>query len=269
MIPPGATAIVGAAESTEIGTVPDMSSVGLAVDAAANAMMDAGITAADIDGFTCGYFPVADMSRQLGIFPSWADNTVVGGCSWMFQLRNAVAAIHAGYCNTVLIVYGESGKSTRGLGQSFDAGQRGGTGQQFDMFYSGGQAAATFTLPVARYQHEYGLTDEELAVGAVSQREWAVDVPRATLRAPTSVEEVLASPMIAWPIRRAMCCLVSDAGGALVVTSSDRAKDYPKPPVYVLGTGGALEAGVLSPGGVREPLRPEFIRTSGDAAFGS
>ena len=54
MIPPGATAIVGAAESTEIGTVPDMSSVGLAVDAAANAMRDAGITAADIDGFTCG-----------------------------------------------------------------------------------------------------------------------------------------------------------------------------------------------------------------------
>jgi len=269
VIPPGATAIVGAAESTEIGTVPDMSSVGLAVDAAANAMRDAGITAADIDGFTCGYFPVADMSRQLGIFPSWADNTVVGGCSWMFQLRNAVAAIHAGYCNTVLIVYGESGKSTRGLGQSFDAGQRGGTGQQFDMFYSGGQAAATFTLPVVRYQHEYGLTDEELAVGAVSQREWAVDVPRATLREPTSVEEVLASPMIAWPIRRAMCCLVSDAGGALVVTSSDRAKDYPKPPVYVLGTGGALEAGVMSPGGVREPLRPEFIRTSGDAAFGS
>ena len=72
MIPPGATAIVGAAESTEIGTVPNVSSVGLAIDAAANAMRDAGVTAADIDGFTCGYFPVADMSRQLGIFPSWA-----------------------------------------------------------------------------------------------------------------------------------------------------------------------------------------------------
>ncbi|HBQ03915.1 MAG TPA: thiolase, partial [Acidimicrobiaceae bacterium] len=235
MIPPGATAIVGAAESTEIGKVPDMSSVGLAIDAAANAMQDAGITAADIDGFTCGYFPVADMSRQLGIFPSWADNTVVGGCSWMFQLRNAIAAIHAGYCNTVLIVYGESGRSTRRLGQSGDAGQKGGTGQQFDMFYSGGQAAATFTLPVLRYQHEYGLSDEDLAVGAVSQREWAVDVPRATLREPTSVDEVLDSPMVAWPIRRAMCCLVSDAGGAIIVTSADRARDYPKPPVYVLG----------------------------------
>ena len=64
-----------------------------------------------------------------------------------------------------------------------------------------------------------------------------------------------------------MCCLVSDAGGALVVTSSDRAKDFPKPPVYVLGTGGALEAGIMSPAGVRDPLRPEFIRTSGEAAF--
>ena len=114
MIPPGSTAIVGAAESTEIGKVPNMSSVGLAIDAAANAMKDAGVTASDIDGFTCGYFPVADMSRQLGIFPSWADNTVVGGCSWFFQLRNAIAAIHAGYCETVLIVYGESGRSTRG-----------------------------------------------------------------------------------------------------------------------------------------------------------
>jgi acetyl-CoA acetyltransferase len=269
MIPPGATAIVGAAESTEIGTVPNVSSAGLAIDAAANAMRDAAITAADIDGFTCGYFPVADMSRQLGIFPSWADNTVVGGCSWMFQLRNAIAAIHAGYCNTVLIVYGESGKSTRRLGQSGDAGQRGGIGQQFDMLYSGGQAAATFTLPVLRYQHEYGLSDEDLAVGAVSQRAWAVDVPRATLRESTSVDEVLDSPMIAWPIRRAMCCLVSDAGGALIVTSAERAVDYPKPPVYVLGTGGALEAGVMSPAGVREPLRPEFIRTSGEAAFTS
>ena len=142
-------------------------------------------------------------------------------------------------------------------------------GQQFDVLYSGGQAAATFTLPVLRYQREYGLSDEELAVGAVSQRQWATEVPRATLREPTSVEEVLDSPMIAWPIRRAMCCLVSDAGGAIIVTSADRAKDYPKPPVYILGSGGALEAGVMSPGGVREPLRPEFIRTSGEAAFAS
>ncbi len=77
-------AIVGAAESTDIGRVPHFSSTGLALDAAANALADAGLTAADIDGLTTGYFPVADVSTQLGIYPSWADNTVVAvvrGCS--------------------------------------------------------------------------------------------------------------------------------------------------------------------------------------------
>jgi acetyl-CoA acetyltransferase len=269
MIPPGSIAIVGQAESTEIGTVPNLSSTGLALDAAANALQDAGLVATDIDGFTCGYFPVADMSRQLGIFPSWADNTVVGGCSWMFQLRNAMAAIHAGYCSTVLIVYGESGRSTRGLTNSYDAGRPGSIGNQFDMFYGAGAPAALFSLPVVRYMHEYGLTEQDLAAGPVSQRQWASTVPRATLRDPLTVDEVLDSPMIAWPMRRAMCCLVSDAGGALIVTSADRAEDFEAPPVYILGSGGALEGGVMSPAGVRDPLRPEFIRTSGNAAFAS
>lgn len=263
---PGDFAIVGASESDEIGTVPDTTSMGLLLNAAANAMADAGLTAKDIDGITTGYFEVADVSRQLGIFPKWADNTVVGGCSWMFQLRNAIAAINAGYCETVLITYGESGKSTRRLGQS-GGGGKGSIGQQFDMLYAGAAAPALFGLPIVRYMREYGLTEEQLAAGPVAQRAWAAMNPRASLREPTSVDEVLDSPMIAWPLRRAMCCLVSDAGGAIIVTSSDRARDFPKPPVYVLGTGGALEAGIMSPSSVREPLRPEFIRTSGQAAF--
>ncbi len=75
---PGDIAIVGAAESTEIGTVPNVSSTGLALDGAVNALEDAGLTAKDIDGITTGYFPVADISRQLGIFPKWCDNTIVG-----------------------------------------------------------------------------------------------------------------------------------------------------------------------------------------------
>jgi acetyl-CoA acetyltransferase len=267
MMRPGDIAIVGAAESTLIGTVPDVSSTGLALDGAANALADAGLTAKDIDGITTGYFPVADISRQLGIFPQWADNTVVGGCSWMFQLRNAAAAIHAGYCSTVLVTYGESGRSTRHLTNSGDFGVRGGMGQQFDLPYGGGVPAAMFTLPVVRYMHEYGLTEEQLAAVPVAQRKWAAQVPRATRREPLTVDEVLASPMVAWPIRRDMCCLVSDAGGALVVTSADRARDFPRPPVYLLGSGGGLEAGLASPAGVRDPLHPEFIRTSGRAAF--
>ncbi|MFT7646300.1 MAG: acetyl-CoA acetyltransferase [Candidatus Poriferisodalaceae bacterium] len=263
---PGDFAIVGASESDEIGTVPDTTSLGLLLNAAANALADAGLTAADIDGITTGYFEVSDVSRLLGIFPKWADNTVVGGCSWMFQLRNAIAAINAGYCETVLVTYGESGKSTRRLGQT-PGGGKGSMGQQFDLAYSGGAAPAHFGLPIVRYMREYGLTEEMLAAGPVAQREWAAMNPRASRQEPTSIDEVLDSKMIAWPLRRDMCCLVSDAGGAIIVTSADRAKDFPKPPVYVLGTGGALESGIMSPAGTREPMRPEFIRTSGEAAF--
>ncbi len=265
---PGDFAIVGASESDEIGVVPDATSMGLLLNAAANAMADAGLTAKDIDGITTGYFEVSDVSRQLGIFPSWADNTTVGGCSWMFQLRSAIAAINAGYCTTVLITYGESGKSTRRLGQT-GGGGAGSIGQQFDMLYAGAAPPALFGLPLARYMSVYGLTEEQLAAGPVAQREWATLNPRATLREPTTVDEVLDAPMIAWPLTRAMCCLVSDAGGAMIVTSADRATDFPKPPVYVLGTGAALEAGIMSPALVRDPLQPEFIRTSGQAAFDS
>ncbi|MEZ5263967.1 MAG: hypothetical protein R2755_19825 [Acidimicrobiales bacterium] len=267
MMRPGDIAIVGAAESTEIGTVPNVSSTGLALDGAVNALEDAGLTAKDIDGITTGYFPVADISRQLGIFPKWCDNTIVGGCSWMFQLRNAAAAINAGYCSTVLITYGESGRSTHHLTNSGDFGAKGGMGQQFDLLYGAGMPAAMFCLPVVRYMRDFGLTEEQLASVPVAQRQWAMRVPRASRREPLTVDDVLASPMIAWPIRRDMCCLVSDAGGALVVTSADRAKDFPKPPVYLLGSGGGLEAGLSSPAGVRDPLYPEFIRTSGRAAF--
>ncbi|MBT5757059.1 MAG: thiolase, partial [Acidimicrobiaceae bacterium] len=119
---PGDFAIVGACESDDIGTVPDKTSLGLALNAAANAMAEAELTPADIDGITTGYLEVSDVSHALGIYPKWADNTVVGGCSWMFQLRNAIAAINAGYCETVLVTYGESGKSTRRLGQSGGGG---------------------------------------------------------------------------------------------------------------------------------------------------
>ncbi len=265
----GDIAIVGAAESTQIGTVPGVSSTGLALDGAVNALEDAGLTAKDIDGITTGYFPVADISRQLGIFPKWCDNTVVGGCSWMFQLRNAAAAINAGYCDTVLITYGESGRSTRHLTNSSDFGVKGGISQQFDLLYGAGMPAALFSLPVVRYMRDFGLTEEQLAAVPVAQRKWAARNPRATRREPLTVEDVLNSPPVAWPIRRDMCCLVSDAGGALVVTSADRAADFPQPPVYLLGSGGGLEGGIASPAGVRDPLYPEFIRTSGKAAFES
>jgi len=270
MIRPGQFAIVGAAESTDIGRVPTLSSMGLALDGAVNALQDAGLKAADIDGLTVANLPVGNLAQQLGIYPKWVDGTSVGGCSWIYHLRSAIAAINAGYCSTVLIVYGESGRSHPRGPSAYDTVKPGSIEQQFDIPYAGPNLqAALFALPLARYMQHYGLTEEQIAMVPVVQREWAAMNPRAKLRQPTTVDEVLASPLIAWPIRRAMCCLVSDAGGALVVTSADRAKGFPKPPVYVLGSGSSIESGPCSPAGVRDPLHPGFIRTSGQEAFHS
>lgn len=104
MIRPGHYAIVGAAESTEIGTVPNLSSVGLALDGAVNALNDAGLAAADVDGLAVANLPVGNIAQQLGIHPRWVDGTSLGGCSWIYHLRSAIAAINAGYCTTVLFL---------------------------------------------------------------------------------------------------------------------------------------------------------------------
>lgn len=270
MIKPGSFAIVGAAESTDIGTVPHFSSMGLALDGAVNALNDAGLRASDIDGLTVGHLPVGNLAQQLGIYPRWADGTSIGGCSWIYHLRSAIAAINAGYCSTVLIVYGESGRSHGTLPNAYDVGRPGSMEQQFDIAYAGANLSATlFGQPLARYMATYGLTEAQIAAVAVVQREWAARNPRAKLKTHTSVAEVLASPMIAWPIRRAMTCLVSDAGGALIVTSAERAKDFPTKPVYVLGSGSAMENGGCSPAGTRNPMEPDFIRTSARNAFAS
>ena len=270
MIKPGSFAIVGAAESTDIGTVPQLSSTGLAIDGAVNALNDAGLKAADIDGLTTANLPVANLAQQLGIYPRWIDGTSIGGCSWMYHLRSAIAAINAGYCSTVLIVYGESGRSHGTLPSAYDVGRPGSIEQQFDLAYTGASlSAALFGQPLVRYMATYGLTEAQIAMVAVIQREWAAQNPRAKLKTPTTVDEVLASPMIAWPIRRAMTCLVSDAGGAMVVTSADRARDFPTRPVYVLGSGSAMENGGCSPAGTRNPMEPDFIRTSARDAFRS
>ena len=270
MIKPGSFAIVGAAESTDIGTVPHLSSTGLALDGAVNALNDAGLKASDIDGLAVGHLPVGNMAQQLGIYPRWVDGTSIGGCSWIYHLRSAIAAINAGYCSTVLIVYGESGRSHATLPNAYDVGRPGSIEQQFDIAYAGANLSATlFGQPLARYMVMHGLTEAQLAMVAVVQREWAAKNPRAKLKTPTSVDEVLASPMIAWPIRRAMTCLVSDAGGAIIVTSAERAGDFPTRPVYVLGSGSAMENGGCSPAGTRNPMEPDFIRTSGREAFAS
>jgi acetyl-CoA acetyltransferase len=103
-----------------------------------------------------------------------------------------------------------------------------------------------FTVPVLRFMKERGVSHEQLASVAVAQRKWSHQVPRAKMRDLITVDDVFASPLIAYPFHLLECCLVTDGGGALVVTSADRAGDFPTTPVYVLGTGESAEAPIVS-----------------------
>ena len=123
----------------------------------------------------------------------------------------------------------------------------------------------TFTIPVLRYMKEYGLTHEQLAYVAVAQRRWAAKNPRAMFRDPITVDDVLASRIVAYPFHLLECCLVTDGGGALIVTSADRAGDFPKPPVHVLGTGEASETPMISQ--MEDFTESQAIRLAGAAAF--
>jgi acetyl-CoA acetyltransferase len=255
-------AVVGAAETTRLGTIPDMSMLGLQADAALNALADAGLTLADIDGLACAE-PPWTLAAFLGLAPKWVDSTYTGGCSFLVHLRHAAAAIAAGYCTNVLIVHGESGRSRVGMLPYASAPTT--MENQFERPYWAWLPAQKFTMPVARYMKDCGVTEEDLANVAVIQREWAAMNPRATLRELTSVDEVLASPMIAWPFRKLMCCLVTDGGGALVVTSAERAKDFPNRSVYVIGTGESVEGPLVS---MMEDFRSSrAFRMSGASAF--
>ncbi len=240
----GQVAIVGAAETTELGRIPHMSQLQLHADAALNTLADAGIEPADIDGVaTAGESPTA-VAHYLGITPQWVDGTTVGGCSFMIHVRHAAAALLTGQCTTVLITHGESGRSGIGRGgRRMDAASLQG---QFEAPYGIMGPPTLFTLPVLRYMKTYGVTHEQLASVAVVQRQWAGMNPRASFRDPITVADVLNSRMIAYPFHLLECCLVTDGGGALILTTADRAGDFPQPPVYVWGTGESVETPMVS-----------------------
>ena len=239
-------AIVGAAETTELGVIPTMSQIQLHADAALNALADAGLTAADIDGVaTAGESPTA-IAHYLGITPEWVDGTQVGGCSFMIHVRHAVAAIQQGLCETVLITHGESGRSRIGAGNFRGGGGSATLAGQFESPYGVVGPPTMFTLPVLRYMKDYGMTHEQLAMVAVVQREWASKNPRASFRDLITVEDVLKSRMIAYPFHLLECCLVTDGGGALILVSGERAADFPRKPVYVIGTGESVETPMVS-----------------------
>jgi len=264
MIRPGEIAIVGAAESTRIGAVPNMAQIMLHADAALNAMADAGLKPADIDGVACvGPMMPQQIAHYLGITPKWVDGTGVGGCSFMLHVRHAAAAIHAGYCKTVLITHGESGKSrVNGTPRPPEPQSLNG---QFEAPFGPMGPPTLFPIPVLRYMKIYGVTHEQMAQVAVVQREWAAKNPRAAFKDPITIDDVLNSKMIAYPFRLLQCCLVTDGGGALILTSSDRAKDFPTKPCYILGSGESVETTMVSQ--MEDFTSSRAFRVAGPEAF--
>jgi acetyl-CoA acetyltransferase len=261
---PGSVAVVGAAETTQIGEVSGMSQMMLHADAALNAMADAGLGPGDIDGIACvGQMIPHQVAHYLGITPRWIDGTGVGGCSFMLHVRHAAAAIQAGYARNILITHGESGRSRiNAIPRPPEPESLAG---QFEAPYGPHGFVTLFTIPVLRYMKATGTTQEHLAKVSVVQREWAALNPRAMYRDPLTIEEVLASRLVAYPFHLLQCCLVTDGGGAIIVTSSERAADFASKPVYVLGSGESCETMMVSQ--MEDFTRSKGFRLSGSAAM--
>ncbi|HEY3685079.1 MAG TPA: thiolase [Streptosporangiaceae bacterium] len=259
---PGDVAIAGAAE-TDLGALPGMSELDLRADAARRALADAGLTLADVDGITSATESPIDVAHYLGVTPSWYDGTSVGGCSFLVHVRHAAAAIAAGMCSTVLVLHGESGRS--GVGRPPRARSADSVFQQFEAPFGVFGPPTMFTLPVMRYLQDTGTSREQLAAVPAMQSRWAAGNPRASRNKEVSVEDVMNSRLIAWPFHKLECCVVTDGGGALVVTSAERAADLRRPPVYILGTGEACDSPLVSQ--MDDLTRSKAFRRSSSAAF--
>ena len=254
--------IVGVDESDEIGILPHKSQLTLHLEAIANAVRDAGLTIGDVDGvFTAGQHSPALLGEALGIRPRYVDGTTVGGCSFIIMVGHAVAALHHGLCDVAVISHGESGRSGVGVTRSRDTSLSG----QFEFPYGFGGAPTYFGMITTRHMHVYGTTLEQWAQVAVSTRKWAALNPKARMREPITVDDVLKSRPVSYPFNLLNICLVTDAGGAVVLTRADRAKDCAKPPVYVRGAGEATEHVMVTQ--MSDLTFSESTRMSGEKAF--
>ncbi len=232
----GSVAIVGVAESDELGKLPHKSSLALHMEAAHNALADAGLKKSDVDAvFTSGRNMASDVPEYLGIRPRFVGGTQVGGCSFILHVEHAMAAIHAGLCEVALITHGESGASR--IAMPAPRWGDDSTNSQFEVVWGTAGPPTGYGMLATRHMHQYGTTKTQMAEVAVATRKWAALNPRAYARDPLTVADVLASRMIAWPFNLLDCCLVTDGGGAAVVTSAARARDCAKAPAYVLGAG--------------------------------
>jgi acetyl-CoA acetyltransferase len=234
----GSAAIVGIAESDLGAVAKDMSPIDLMAQGIQRALADCGLRLRDIDGLLCATTQSRTsglaLSEYLGISPAFIDTTILGGSSFMFHVAHAQAALHSGLCNVAVIAYGSTQRTV---------GRRQASVREYNPFETPFRPflpATAYALAASRHMHQYGTTREQLASVAVAAREWALLNPAAWETKPLTIEEVLSARMVSYPLSVRDCCLITDGGGAVIMTSAERAGSLKKPPVYVLGCGQAI-----------------------------
>lgn len=260
----GGTVIRGVAES-ELGEVgPGRYSLDLLGEAVVGALADAGIDKSEVDGLFTAVTGRAmanlDVGEYLGIQPRYTDGTMIGGSSFVSHVHHAALALQSGACDVALIAYGSTQRTDmRRPGRMPYPPERPNHEAQAKPMHP----VTGYALAAARHMHEYGTTREQLASVAVAAREWAAMNPKAFKQAPLTIEDVLSARTVAEPFTTLDCCLVTDGGGAVVMTR-DGEYGGVKPPVHVLGAAEAHSHRAISQ---MPDLTVTAARESGRRAF--
>ncbi|HET9729589.1 MAG TPA: acetyl-CoA acetyltransferase [Acidimicrobiia bacterium] len=225
---------------------PHLSPIMHEAQAFRRALDDAGLDKSDIDGLaSAGYGGMHEvmLAEYLGVQPHWMESTSVGGSSFEFHTMHAYRAIQNGDVDTVAIVYGSNQLSAMGrtLGTGGGGGGRG-MAMPLAMNYefpTGLTLVGAYAMAAQRHMHEYGTKPEQLASIAVQTREHAGRNPHAMYRDPITVDDVLDSKLVADPLHKLDCCVISDGGCCLILTTEDRARSLRHRPVFVRGASGA------------------------------
>ena len=223
---------------------PLLSPYQLTAQAFRRALDDSGLAKHDIQGLaSAGYGGMHEVgvAEYLGIQPQWLESTSCGGGSFEFHIQHAYRAIQAGDVDTVAVVYGNNQLSANGRTLGTGGGSaRGGPmpGPMKYEFPTGLTLVGAYGMAAQRHMYQYGTTTEQLASIAVQTREHAVRNPNAMYRDPITIDDVLASVLVADPLHKLDCCVISDGGCAVILTTEDRARDLRAKPVFVRGAAG-------------------------------
>lgn len=232
-------AVIAGVATTDYPHHPDLTELGVHAIAADRALADAGLTWDDVDGYaSAGMFPmhVVQLCEYFGLHPAYLDEINTGGSSFEVLVEHAGRAVDAGDAEVVLVTYGSTQLSSMGRTLGTGGGRAGALiGPAATDALWGNTLVGSYALAAARHMHDYGTTPEQLAEIAVTMRDHASVNPLAQYRDPITVDDVLSSRLVADPLHMLDCCVISDGGGACVVTSNARAKDLRKPPAHLLG----------------------------------